>query len=459
MNIRLAWASAIGVLALAAPALAHTVNCTVDSDRLQETLSRLERGSTLTIKGNCVGNVTVATDGVSLVAHPSGGTITGQVEVTAQRVSFTGIDIMGPEPSDPNTIVRAGLFAHDGASVTFANGAIANHSRSGILANRGASVIVRASRITGNGTASVPNDADGVQAIDAGSVLLGGVDANNDAIASAGDEIAGNAARGVLAARAGAIRILAGNVHDNGSQAVQAAFGGSIGINGGTFSVPTPAVGVASDVMLAVLGGSIDIQNASGNGVGTITGTTTVTGSAGGVIAADSGTARVRSATVITSGAKNVDPALGAFRGASLHVEGANTIDNTNSTPGGGWALEISDSATLRVDDTNGFSSAANKISGAVGIFNLSSMRIADFNPASSIAGSFTVSVNSLLSLQRANITTGDISVVGPSTLNAGPGPIGFSGTLRCFSSTQVNPVAPTLIGVPVPFNPPKVGC
>src|SRR5260221_1237209 len=201
MNIRLAWASAIGVLALAAPAVAHTVDCTVDSDRLQEALSRLERGSTLTIKGNCVGNVTVATDGASLVAHPSGGTITGQVEVIARRASITGINIVGPEPSDPSTILRAGLFAHDGASVTFENGAIANHSRSGVLASRGASVIVMASQITGNGTARVPNDADGVQAVDAGSVLLGGVDANNDPIASAGDEIAGNAARGLLTSR------------------------------------------------------------------------------------------------------------------------------------------------------------------------------------------------------------------------------------------------------------------
>src|SRR5258708_32059187 len=85
MNIRLAWASAIGVLALAAPAVAHTVDCTVDSDRLQEALSRLERGSTLTIKGKCVGNVTVATDGASLVAHPSGRPIPGQREALPRR--------------------------------------------------------------------------------------------------------------------------------------------------------------------------------------------------------------------------------------------------------------------------------------------------------------------------------------------------------------------------------------
>src|SRR6266851_4353613 len=190
MNIRLVWASVAGVLALAAPAFAHTVNCSEDSDRLQDNLSRLERSSTLTIKGNCVGNVTVATDGVSLVAHPNGGSITGQVEVTAQRVSITGISILGPEPSDPETIVRAGLFARDGASVSFANGTIANHTKVGVIAVRNASVIVTASVITGNGTANGANSADGVQAADGGTVMLGTPDANNDPVPSAAAPLA-----------------------------------------------------------------------------------------------------------------------------------------------------------------------------------------------------------------------------------------------------------------------------
>ena len=456
MNIRLAWASIAGSLALAAPAIAHTVNCVEDSGRLQRALSHLDAGSTVTIKGNCVGNITVATDGLSFVADKDGGSITGQVEVTAQRVSFTGIDISGPEPSD-GTIIRGGLFAHDGASVSYADGTIANHTANGVFASRGASISVSASHIIGNGTARIPNEADGVSAVDSGAVLLGRADANNDAIAAAGVEVAGNAVRGVLAARSGSIRILAGNVHDNGSQAVQAALSGAIAITGGTFSVPTPTVGVAPDVILAVLGSSIDMQNASGNGAGTIAGTATVTGSAGGVIAADSATVRMRSVTVITSGNRNLDPAVGAFRGASLHMEGANTVQNTN-VAGAGWAIELADSGTLRIDDSSGFPSAPNQVSGAVGIFDLSSMRIADLNPASSIAGPVTVSVNSLLSLQRASIS-GDIVMVGPSTLNAGPGPIAFTGTLRCVSATLNPPSPPALIGVPALFNPASAGC
>src|SRR5258708_39188177 len=71
MNIRLAWASAIGVLALAAPAVAHTVDCTVDSDRLQEALSRLERGPAPPIKGNCGGHRQGGAGGASPVARPS----------------------------------------------------------------------------------------------------------------------------------------------------------------------------------------------------------------------------------------------------------------------------------------------------------------------------------------------------------------------------------------------------
>ena len=456
MHKAIAWAGALGLLAFAAPALAHTVDCNRDSDRLQDALSRLERGAALTILGNCVGNVTIATDGVSLVAHPKGGSITGQVEVTAQRVSISGVSILGPEPSD-GTIIRGGLFAHDGASVSYTDGTIANHTANGVFASRGASITVSASHIIGNGTARIPNEADGVSAVDSGAVLLGRADANNDAIAAAGVEVAGNAVRGVLAARSGSVRILAGNVHDNGSQAVQAAFGASIAITGGTFSVPTPTVGVAPDVILAVLGSAIDMQNLSGNGVGTITGTATVTGSAGGVIAADSATVRMRNVTVTSSGNRNVDPAVGAFRGASLHMEGANTVQNTNIA-GAGWAIELADSGTLRIDDSSGFPSAPNQLSGAIGIFDLSSMRIADLNPASSIAGSVTVSVNSLLSLQRASIS-GDIIMVGPSTLNAGPGPIAFTGTLRCVSATLNPPSTPSLIGVPALFNPPSTGC
>jgi hypothetical protein len=381
----------------------------------------------------------VATDGLSFVADKEGGSITGQVQVTAQRVSFTGIDILGPEPSDGTTI-RGGLFAHDGASVSYADGTIAHHTANGVFASRGASIVVSASHIIGNGTARIPNEADGVSVVDSGSVLLGRADANNDPVAAAGVEVAGNAVRGILASRGGSIRILAGNVHDNGTQAAIAVFSGSIGIVGGSFSVPT----AAADVILATLGGSVDIQNLSGNGVGTITGTTTVTGPGGGVIASDSGTVRVRSATVITSGGRNLDPAVGAFRGGSAHVEGANTIQNTN-VAGAGWAIEIADNATLRVDDTSGFPSAPNQISGAVGLFALSSMRIADLNAASSITGNITVSTASLLSLQAAKIN-GNITVFAPSTLVAttAPGAIGFTGTLSCLSVPSVFLTSPS---------------
>src|SRR5258708_39059876 len=86
MNIRLAWASAIGVLALAAPAVAHTVDCTVDSDRLHEALSPLERGSTPTIKGKCAGNGTGAADGARPLPDPRRGPIRARAGVNGRRV-------------------------------------------------------------------------------------------------------------------------------------------------------------------------------------------------------------------------------------------------------------------------------------------------------------------------------------------------------------------------------------
>src|SRR6266851_4210192 len=378
MNIRLVWASVAGVLALAAPAFAHTVNCSEDSDRLQDNLSRLERGSTLTIKGNCVGNVTVATDGVSLVAHPNGGSITGQVEVTAQRVKFTGISILGPEPSDPDTIVRAGLFARDGASVSFANGAIANHTKVGVIAVRNASVIVTASVITGNGTANVANSADGVQAADGGTVMLGTPDANNDPVPSAAVEVAHNGFRGILAVRGGSARLMAANVHDNGAMR----------ITGGSLSAPTPASGTPADVVIAAFGGAIDIENDTGNPISN----TTITGGSGGVIALDSGAARLRGVSITTSGGSNLDPSAGAFRSASIRLQGANTIANVN-TLGGGFAVEIGDSASLRVDDGSGsgFPSGSNVITGPWQVFDAGQARIADAGLGSSITGSIGV--------------------------------------------------------------------
>ena len=411
---------------------------------LQQFINFSLPGTTIALQGNCVGNVTIATDGISIVAGTPGASITGQVEVTARRASLTGIDITGQEPSD-GTIIRGGLYAHDGGSVSYADGTIANHTANGVFASRGASITISASHIVGNGTAHIPNEADGVSVVDSASVLLGRADANNDAIAAAGVEVAGNAARGVLAARSGAVRILAGNVHDNGSQAALAVFSGAIGIVGGNFSVPSAAF----DVILATLGGAIDIQNLSGNNVGTIAGTTTVTGPNGGVLSSDSGTVRVRSATVITSGSRNLNPAVGAFRGGSAHIEGANTIQNTN-VAGAGWAIELADSGTLRIDDTSGFPSAPNQISGAVGIFALSSMRIADANAGSSITGNVTVSTASLLSLQAGKIN-GNISVFAPSTLVAttAPGVIGFTGILSCLGT----PSPSVFLTTPSPFS------
>ncbi|HEX9491183.1 MAG TPA: right-handed parallel beta-helix repeat-containing protein [Stellaceae bacterium] len=445
MNIRLAWASAIGVLALAAPAVAHTVDCTVDSDRLQEALSRLERGSTLTIKGNCVGNVTVATDGASLVAHPSGGTITGQVEVIARRVSITGINIMGPAPSDA-TIVRAGLLARDGASVSFANGTIANHAKVGVIAVRNASVTVTASTITGNGTANVFNSADGVQAADGGAVMLGTPDANNNPVPSAAVEVAHNQFRGVLATRTGSVRLLAANIHDNGAQALVAAFGGSSRISGGTLSAPIPASGTPADVVIASFGGSVDIENDSGNAISN----TTISGGSGGVIALDSGAARLRGVSITTSGGSNLDPSVGAFRSASIRLQGANTIANVN-TLGGGFAVEIGDSASLRVDDGSGsgFPSGSNVITGPWQVFDAGQARIADAGLGSSITGSIGVTINSLLTLQRGTLT-GDILVASASTLFALGGPIKYTGTITCRGGGHI------FINLPNPFNPPQ---
>lgn len=451
MNIRLTLASAIGVLAVAAPALAHTVDCGEDSARLQRALGRLESGATLTILGNCVGNVTVATDGVRLVAHPRGGSITGQVEVTAQRVSFTGISILGPEPSD-GTIIRGGLVARDGGSVSFANGTIAGHTKTGVVAVRNGSITVTASTITGNGTANIFNAADGVQATDGGSVILGSLDGNNDPIPSAAVEVAHNVFRGLLATRSGSIRVLAANIHDNGAQAAVSAFSGSMRITGSTLS--TPATTPLFDTVIAAFGGTVDIENDSGNPIGN----TTITSAFGGVLAVDSGAARLRGVTITTSATASQDPAVGAFRGASVRLQGNNTIINT----GKGTALAAGDAGSVHTDDgtTSTFPSGPNKFTGAVSSTNGGFLRIDDTNAGSSITGNITVAQTGTLALQVAPAITGNITVIGPSTLVTAPGPFGFTGTLICVKNgSLLGPINPVIIGVPGIFNPPTQNC
>jgi hypothetical protein len=404
---------------------------------LQQFINFSLPGTTIALQGNCVGNVTIATDGISIVAGSPGATITGQVEVTAQRVSISGVDISGPEPGDGTTI-RGGLVARDGASVSYANGTIANHTKTGVIALRNGSIVATASVITGNGTANIINAADGVQAIEGGSVTLGAQDANNDPVPSAGVEVSNNRGRGVLAARAGSARLFAANVHDNGQQAAIASFSGSLRITGGTLTAPAPI-----DVIIATLSGSVDIENDTGNPVGN----TSVSGGAGGVLATDAGSARLRGASVTSTGGPAANPAVGAFRTGSMRVLGANTIANT----GTGSAVLVGDGGSLRIDDgsATGFPSAANVITGPWQIFDLSQARIADAGPGSSITGSISVTINSLLTLQRGTIT-GDILIASASTIfSLGGGPINYTGTITCRGGNAFT-------NLPNPFNPPQ---
>jgi hypothetical protein len=453
MSIRLVGAGLAVMLAMAAPAFARTVNCNEDSARLQRVLSRLDGDTAITVRGNCVGNVTIATDDVSLAAGDGGASITGQVEVTAQRARITGVSILGPEPADSDTIIRGGLVVRDGGSARFANAAITNHTKPGVVALRNGSVIVTASTITGNGTANMANLSDGVQAIDGGSVTLGALDANNDPVPGAAVEVAHNVFRGILASRSGSIGVLAANIHDNGAQAAVSALSASLRITGGTLS--TPATATPPDTIIATFGGTVVIENDTGNPVSN----TTISSANGGVLALDSGVVRLRGVTVTTTAGPQQDPAVGAFRGASIRLQGNNTIINT----GGGSALSAGDAGSARTDDGSGsgFTSGANRLTGTVSVANGGFMRLVDTNPNSTLAGNITIANSGVLELQneRGSIT-GNINLVGPGTLIAAQAPINFSGTLFCFKNgSPLGLINPTIVGVPAVFNPPQVGC
>jgi hypothetical protein len=291
-----------------------------------------------------------------------------------------------------------------------------------------------------------------VQAVDGGSVILGAQDANNDPIPSAAVEVAHNNFRGILATRSGSVRVLTANIHDNGAQAVVSAFSGSMRITGGSLS--TPASTPLFDTVVAAFGGTVDIENDTGNPIGN----TTITSAFGGVLAVDSGAARLRGVTVTTSATASQDPAVGAFRGASVRLQGNNTIINT----GKGTALAAGDAGSVHTDDgtTSAFPSGPNQFNGAVSTTNGGFLRIDDTNAGSSITGNITVAQTGTLALQVAPAITGNITVIGPSTLVAAPGPFGFTGTLICVKNgSLLGPINPVIIGVPGIFNPPTQNC
>jgi hypothetical protein len=224
-------------------------------------------------------------------------------------------------------------------------------------------------------------------------------------------------------------------------------------ISGGTLS--TPPSPTPFDTVIAALGGSIDIENDTGNPVSN----TTITSANGGVLAVDSGVARLRGVSITTTATAALDPAAGAFRSASIRLLGSNTIVNT----GGGGAFGAGDAASARSDDgsASGFPSGANLLTGSVTVANGGFMRLVDTNPGSTLTGNITVANNGLLELQsERGVITGNIVVVGPGTFIAAAAPINFTGTLICLkNASPFGPINPVLVGIPGVFNPPLSGC
>jgi hypothetical protein len=109
----------------------HKVDCDKKGKTIQKKLDKAKSGKTVLVKGNCVENVTIRKDGIRLIAHSSGASITAAtndfatIRVRGQRAAITGFTIVGG---------RIGIQLLVGASATILSNDISGAtSTSGIL--------------------------------------------------------------------------------------------------------------------------------------------------------------------------------------------------------------------------------------------------------------------------------------------------------------------------------------
>lgn len=121
------------------------VNCGTHGASIQRAIDRfvLSRPITILVRGDCVENVDITRDDVTLVAHWQGGSVDGTINVVgAQRVTIDGLTVTGE---------GEGVSVRDNASATIRNATLENNTGSGVFAGRNALVILRDNVITANG--------------------------------------------------------------------------------------------------------------------------------------------------------------------------------------------------------------------------------------------------------------------------------------------------------------------
>jgi fibronectin-binding autotransporter adhesin len=367
----------VAVVALGSPALAAIINANCSTTNLQAKIDSASPGSTLLIKGTCIGNFTVNKN-LTLKGNPSatldgndaGSTLTIPSSRTVQLFALTisgGSGVLGGGITRTGTGTGALTLDHVTVENNVASGAFAE---GGGIFSENAPLHLTASRVTGNRV--VASGSGGVTAVGGGIVSEGPLTLTSSTVSS----------NRAVASSPGAAAAFGGGVFGSGPLVVT-----------GSHVDATHATAVAGDHAVADAGGinwatsegfTVQSSTISGNVVSATTtaGTQSAVGLAAGFSAdIDSGTV---TASVIANNQLTVDSFGGAGAGSggggSISASTRLTIDHTRITGnrisvtgattaqsmGGGVSggpLTIRSSTisnnSIRADGGSGFSSAS----------------------------------------------------------------------------------------------------
>ena len=320
------------------------VDCAL-GQKIAEALESPGNPLTITIKGTCSENVTVARDTVTLQADPAGGTVSGPdpslatITVAGQDVLVDGLRVTGG---------RNGIEAVGAVRLLIQNCLVEGTGRNGITFDRGANGVVDHCTVQNN------LFRDGIAVVNGSTAVV------------TRNTITGNGRRGVhLFQNSNALIGItstsqaAGNtISNNGGRGISIVVGSSASIGANTIS----GNGTAFNPEASQRGGVVVFQSTAD-----VVGGNTITGNAGSGILVISGNALVgdpgfipvvqgfpsSSANTITGNGAGVAPGFGdggvfAFQAASINIRDATINGNT----GNGVTGQLRSTVQLRGNST-----------------------------------------------------------------------------------------------------------
>jgi parallel beta-helix repeat protein len=293
------------------------VNCAKKGQTITNALqSHLGNPITIEVQGTCNENVSILRDDVTLVANPSGATVTGvnpnedTITVNSVRTVINGLTVTG----EGSGIVVLG-------SATIQNCTVQNAGRTGIVFSHGSQGTVDHCTVQNNENYGI--------LIEAASATVTNSTVSSNIQRGIGVTLSGGARIGIATPTAYA----ANTISNNGGDGILVSSGGSAYIGGNTIS------GNGTSPSFGVFG--INIQSASA----VVVGFNSITGNSGSGIFARSSNVQIGSpgfglpitgafANMITGNGANAPETPGGifgFLGSSLGIQSATVNGNTGA--------------------------------------------------------------------------------------------------------------------------------